>query len=176
MPDADGYDLISELSPDGARQREVYARFGLTAFKAQVFDHDLVNLLSMARSVDQPMARDQLDATFAALFTKTSGSLVNTAAKESRLGVEDLDICQRAVDERNRLIHHFFRHHAENFMTSAGQQRMLDDLAGIARLLDEAGAACRRVFLEVGKAKGLTQKAIEREYQEALSRIGTDTE
>ncbi|WP_280303482.1 hypothetical protein [Nocardia abscessus] len=39
MPDSDGFNLICELSTDGAREKEVFARFGRTAYQAQVFDH-----------------------------------------------------------------------------------------------------------------------------------------
>lgn len=174
MPDVDGYDLISELPPDGSRVKEVFARFGRTAYQAQVFDLGLVNLLCATKIMNAQMSRDQVDAAFAELFRKTSGVLVNSVSKENQLGSADLDLCRQAVAQRNRLIHHFFREHAEDFVTSDGQQLMIDDMANIGRLLEKADAACQRVTLKVGAPRGLTEEAIRREYHETLDRMGVN--
>ncbi|WP_280303341.1 hypothetical protein [Nocardia abscessus] len=131
----------------------------------------MVNLLTVATSSKTAMSREQLDATFDTLFGKTSGTLVKIAATEQALNEDDLSLCRTAVRERNRLIHHFFRQHAENFMTSTGQQRMVDDLADISRLFEAADAACKRVMFRIGEACGLTTTAVAREYAEIIDRI-----
>ncbi|WP_071287728.1 hypothetical protein [Mycolicibacterium llatzerense] len=174
MPDPRGFDLIAELPDDGSRQKEVYARFGLTAFKAQVFDHALVNLLTVAGSIDGGMSSEQVDECFERLFRKTAGGLVTEVSNQSWLDPEDLQICRTAVSERNRLIHRFFRDHAENFMTSRGQQVMLDDLGAIADLIQRADDACQRVMMRIGQPHGFTEERVEREMREMLDRIGQD--
>lgn len=170
MPDEDGYVLIDELPDDDARVKEVFARFGLTAYKAQVFDHGLVNLVAFARGSEIIHRATEIDALFVELFRKTTGALVNTISKENRLGPADLETCRRAVSERNRLIHHFFRDHAEDFISAAGQQIMINDLAEIALLLDAAETACSRVTLEVGKARGLTAELVNQEFNRLMER------
>lgn len=42
-----GCDLIEDLPDDGERQRELYARYGLAMYFAQVFEHGLVNGLGI---------------------------------------------------------------------------------------------------------------------------------
>lgn len=171
MPDTRGFDLIAELPDDGSRQKEVYARFGLVAFKAQVFDHALVNLLTVAGSVDDRMTQNEVDQCLEKLFKKTSGQLVNDVSAQSRLEAEDLGICRHAVAERNRLIHRFFREHAENFMTSRGQQAMLDDLGEIGDLIERADGACHRVMMRIGAPYGFTDEAVEAETNRLMERL-----
>jgi len=76
MPDADGHDLIAELD-DGDRQREVYARFGLAVYMAQVFEHGLVNLVVFVeRLAGKISTADDWDDRFEALVRNTMGGLV----------------------------------------------------------------------------------------------------
>ncbi len=173
MPDARGFHLIVELPDDGSRQKEVYARFGLAAFKAQVFDHALVNLLTVAGTVENGMALHDIDRCFETLFKKTCGALVNDVADQSRLEAADLELCRSAVAERNRLIHGFFREHSENFMTSRGQQLMLDELGDIADLIQKADDACHRVMMRLGEPYGFTQDAVDQHLQKMIDAISS---
>lgn len=173
VPDNWGYDLIAELPDDGSRQKEVFARFGLTAFKAQVFDHALVNLLAVAGTIDDQMSQDEIDQCLERLFKKTSGQLVNDVSSQSRLEAQDLQTCKSAVSERNRLIHRFFREHADNFMTSHGQQAMLDDLGTIQEIIQRADDACNRVMMRIGAPYGLTDEAVEAQMDEMIQRLNT---
>lgn len=171
MPDKRGFHMIAELPDDGSRQKEVYARFGLVAFKAQVFDHALVNLLTVAGSIDKRMSQDDVDKCFDRLFKKTSGQLVKDVSDQSRLEAVDLEICQSAVTERNRLIHRFFREHAEDFMTSRGQQSMLDDLGEICDLFEQTDDACQRVMMRIGSPYGFSDEAVEAEMNALMARL-----
>ena len=91
MPDALGWDLIAELPDDGSRQKEVYARFGLTAFKAQVFDHALVNLLTVAGTIEGGTTVHDIDRLADALFKKTTSALVNGLSGQSDFAIDDLE-------------------------------------------------------------------------------------
>ena len=171
MPDTRGFHLVSDLPDDGSRQKEVYARFGLAVFKAQVFDHALVNLLMVTGVIDQQVSAEQIDQFFEDLFKKTTGGLVTNASNQSRLDVEDLATCRAAVAGRNRLIHQFFREHSDNFMTSRGQQLMLDDLGEIADLIQRADDACHRVMMTIGKPYGFTAELVDQHLQEMIENI-----
>lgn len=171
MSDPDALDLIESLPNDGSREKEVYARFGLAVYRAQVFDHGLVNLLAIATNIDANARLIDIDGTFESLFRKTTGALVTTAAKESRLGADDITLCRTAVSERNRLVHHFFREHAEDFFTPFGQQQMVDDADRIGDLMSTADAACRRVLMRLGEDRGFTEEAIDAHVQQMKMRI-----
>ena len=171
MVDARGWNLIAELPDDGSRQKEVYARFGLTAFKAQVLDHALVNLLTVAGTIEGTTTVADIDRLSASLFEKTSGALVNELSVQARLVAEDLEMCRSAVVQRNRLIHRFFREHAENFMTSRGQQIMLDELGAIADLIEKADDACHRLMMSLGEPYGFTNELVAEHLQEMTANL-----
>ena len=171
MTDRTDFDLIEDLPNDGTREKEVYARYGLAAYRAQVFDHGLVNLLAIAASIDEGASLAEIDNKFELLFAKTTGALVTTAAKESRLGAEDIALCRSAVAERNRLVHHFFREHAENFFTESGQQRIVDDADRVGELMGNADSACHRVLMRLGKDNGITEETIDVQFQQMKAQI-----
>jgi hypothetical protein len=131
----DQFDDIVVLPDDGSRQQEVYARFGLAVYWAQVFEVGLANLIVVLVShrarTGRPLSRNQVDELYESLFAKTAGRLVG----ELRRALGDdphIDICEEAVKERNRLMHHFFRIHDRDFLTLAGKQRMVETPTGSA--------------------------------------------
>ncbi|MBV5244382.1 hypothetical protein KUF57_12640 [Mycolicibacterium sp. PAM1] len=173
MPDKYGYHLIAELPADGSREKEVFARFGLALYTAQVFDHALVNLLTVTRSIEGIYSLDEIDRSFENLFKKTTGGLVTDIGSESLLQETDLEICRRAVAERNRLAHRFFRDNAEDFISSKGQQLMIDDLGEVVVLIQAADAACHRVMMRIGARFGMTEGAVERQMELIVDKIKT---
>lgn len=168
-----GFDLVADLLDDGSRQKEVFARFGRTVFKTQVFDHALVNLLTVAGMIDERMSPDEIDKCFDGLFRKTSGQLVNDVDTQSRLETQILEICRSAVAERNRLIHRFFREHAENFMSCRGQQVMLDDLGEVGDLIEKADSACQRVMMRIGAPYGFNDEVVQVHVEQMMERLST---
>lgn len=176
MPDMRGFDLIDELPDDGSRQKEVYARFGLAAFKAQVFDHALVNLLTVLGMIDgRTKSPEEIDQCFEDLFRKTTGRLIRDVADQARLESQDLVACRTAVAQRNRLIHSFFRDHAEDFMTSHGQQVMLDELGDISDVIQKADDACHRVTMTVAEPYGFTDELVGQHLLEMIESLGDGT-
>lgn len=171
MPESAEFDLIADLSDDGAQQKEVYARYGLAAYQAQVFDHGLVNLLAFATRVESDIPVERIDELWDKYFRKTSGQLVSNAESENRLGAADIDLCRNAVSERNRLVHHFFRDHAEDFLAVRGRQRMVDDADEIRDLLLSADQACDRVLKRLLARAGITEAHIESQYQQLRDSI-----
>ena len=104
-------------------------------------------------------------------FQKTAGALVNEVSRDLHLDVADLETCRKAVVERNRLIHRFFREHAENFMTSSGQQRMLDDLGDIADVIAQADKACHHMMMTIGEPHGFTAEVVSEHLEAMMERI-----
>ena len=169
------FDRIEDLPDDGSREKEVYARFGLAAYHAQVFEHGLMNLVLAAetylRRLDGvELNGDAVDALFADLVTLTAGRLLRRVGRVVRVSEDQSAAFQAAISARNSLTHHFFREHAEDFFTSEGMQVMLDEvdrLRGIFEEVDAIGALLTRAILGLG---GITQEHIDAAEQEALAR------
>lgn len=65
------FDRIADLPDNGARQKETYARFGLAAYWAQVFETGMVSLIAVATAyasrTGTPMTTADIDATYSAI-------------------------------------------------------------------------------------------------------------
>lgn len=182
MDDDDELDRIAELPNNGARQRETYARFGLAAYHAQVFENGIVNLIALAemyaKRSGKPMTTEDVDALHAALYSYTAGRLVNRLAEVLPQQRDLIERYREAVRERNRLMHHFFRDHNEDFMTTLGMQRMVDDADAIRDVLESADrvttSIIEGILVEMGVPKDSIQAEFDRLLAEARERDDED--
>ena len=138
----DGLNRIVDLPDDDTRETETYARFGIAVYHAQLFESGMVSFIAamtaLATTQGLFMTRLELDELIDDLFGHTGGKLVKLLEVVIPERRDDLDICRRAVLERNRLEHHFFRDHAEDFVTASGMQRMVDDADQASVLFGQA--------------------------------------
>lgn len=167
------FDLIEDLPDDGARQKEIYARFGLAAYQAQVFDAGLTNLIAIAMAYASrsgaPMTAQDIDALSNDLFGYTSGRLVNRLARIFPSEENHLNACRLAVQERNRLMHRFFWDHAQDFLTPAGMQRMADDADSVRRLLELADVGTDAISARLLERVGVTPEVVQAEYDRIVA-------
>ena len=111
---------------------EVYRKFGEVAEAAQLLETELGNLLLSGKGIeadllfkpDPVLAKDIYDK----LDRLTTGQLLNELKRYAKsLGNLEADI-RKALDERNKLFHSFYRKHNFRRNSSEGCQIMLDDL------------------------------------------------
>ena len=111
---------------------EVYRKFGEVAEAAQLLETELGNLLLLEKGIeadllfkpDPVLAKDIYDK----LDRLTTGQLLNELKRYAKsLGNLEADI-RKALDERNKLFHSFYRKHNFRRNSSEGCQIMLDDL------------------------------------------------
>ena len=111
---------------------EVYRKFGEVAEAVQLLETELGNLLLLEKGIeadllfkpDPVLAKDIYDK----LDRLTTGQLLNELKRYAKsLGNLEADI-RKALDERNKLFHSFYRKHNFRRNSSEGCQIMLDDL------------------------------------------------
>ncbi|MGW4824049.1 hypothetical protein ACWEP4_35185 [Streptomyces sp. NPDC004227] len=159
MPSEEGYAQIHELEDDGEQQREVYARFGLAVYSAQVLETGIANLISFTELIaGRPTTVEDFDVRIKRLWTRTLGALLKEVESGSMLGRGELDLCQQALAERNRITHRFWRESIENTVTPWGRQRLLDQVDAARRLFIRANDASDEMFFRVAAARGITKE------------------
>jgi len=156
---------MSDLPDDGTQQKEVFARYGAAVYFAQVLEHGLVNLLIVAKQATGQSTPSSIDDDFEKLFRLTMGALLKQTEK-ARLTVADTELWNDALKRRNRLAHHYFRDHAENFMSPEGRDLMLEDADAARLLFVEADEAATRVMFSIGEAWGMTPDAARAVFEE----------
>lgn len=121
---------------------ELYAKFGITAEAAQLFETELGTLLLFAHALqhgwhvkpDGASARAVLDD----IERSTLGRLISTLKKHA--GIDDglAARFQSALEARNKLNHGFYERHNFRIQTDEGRQLMFDDLESLHDELFEA--------------------------------------
>lgn len=115
-----------------ATREELYAKFGITAEAAQLFETELGTLLLCARGLergwhvvpDGESARDLLSE----IDRSTLGALLSKLKKYVELDGDLLARFSSALGARNRLNHGFYERHNFKIQTDEGRDEMMTDL------------------------------------------------
>lgn len=121
---------------------EVYWKFGYAAEAAQLLETELGSMLIIHGVVEENLVNQPNPNRAAELFRQidrhTLGQLI-TKLKANDQSVANLeDVLAKALDERNRLFHSFYRQHNFRRNSDEGRQKMFDDLELIHKALLDA--------------------------------------
>ena len=153
--------------------KEVYARFGLAMYYAQVLEHGLVNALVCLQQLPnkRAVARDReqwntaVDEFLDHHFQTTLGRMIKSFREGSEVPPDLEGLLGRALEKRNWLTHHYFRERADEFVTHDGRLRMISELEIVRKLLDDADRALDLFIKPVRERSGITDEWIERELR-----------
>lgn len=159
--------------------KEVYARFGLALYYAQVLEHGIVNALVVVDLIPsrRHLARSKaeweaaVDAFMGLHFEHTMGKLMYDLRSVSRIPTDLDDLLKRALRKRNWLAHEFFRERATEFFTSSGRDQMLTEVDKCCDLFKAADEALENVVKPLLSAAGITDEILEREYEAMLANL-----
>lgn len=153
---------LDEIPDDGSRQHEVFARFGLAAYMAQVFEAALMNLIVVAYLAT---GRFNSDDAFERLVNRLQQLTAGQRLTQVRnLGFVSENLAARAADcvrLRNRLAHHFFWDHSLRFMTNPGMQEMLEELDTARDQFESIASKIRQLVVKIGTPVGVSNDRIE---------------
>jgi hypothetical protein len=121
---------------------DVYWKFGYASEAAQLLETELGNVLIKHGVVEENLVNQPNPNRAADMLRQidkhTLGQLI-TKLKAKNQSVANLeDVLTKALDERNRLFHSFYRQHNFRRHSDEGRQRMLDDLESIHKTLLDA--------------------------------------
>jgi hypothetical protein len=121
---------------------DVYRKFGDASEAAQLLETELGNRLIEHGIVEENLANQRDPHRAADLFREinkhTLGQLI-AKLKTKNQSIANLEgVLAKALDERNRLFHSFYRQHNLRRNSDEGRQRMLDDLDAIHNTLLDA--------------------------------------
>jgi hypothetical protein len=157
--------------------KEVYARFGLAVYFAQVLEHGLVNALVIldlipsrrhrARSRDEWGA--EVDAFMDRHFQATMGRMLRSLRDATQVDADLEQLLHDALSKRNWLVHDFFRERAAEFMSATGRERMLSEVDRCRHLLQSADKRLETTVGPLRTKAGITDELLSREYQRMLT-------
>lgn len=128
---------------------DVYQKFGFASEAAQLLETELGNLLLAAGAIDADLLGnpDSTRATelLAFINRQTLGQLLRSLDRSTDLLDELEFVLARALSERNRLVHSFYREHNFRRNSEDGRKAMMADLDGIHDALLKAYKAVMRL-------------------------------
>ena len=149
--------------------KEVMARYGRAMYKAQVLEHEIVNLFVVARIRREysgtPVDTDKM---WDDEFRKTLGAVVKQL--KACLDIPDLHVrLETAVRCRNRLVHRFFREHAASLLSVPGKKQMIEELNKMSDYFQELDALLTPRTLSILRKLGATDELIDATWREVLA-------
>lgn len=152
--------------------KDVYAFYGLTAYKAHILERGLVNVLATALwPRPLPWASDaEYQGRFDQLSRLTLGPLVDRVCRAG-IQPELAGELRVALKERDRLIHRFFSEHVWEFASPDGLLRMLDDLDRMRAVFERCDAEVDAITYGWFAAHGVTAEHFENAYSELHSAL-----
>ena len=120
---------------------DVYQKFGFASEAAQLLETELGTLLFRSGAIESGLFENPNHEKALELSQfvnrKTLGQLIKSLSKTADSLDEFEKILNKALSERNRLIHAFYRGHNNRRNTEKGRVIMMDDLESIhATILD----------------------------------------
>lgn len=114
---------------------DVYRKFGEAAEAAQLVETELGNMLLAARCRDEGLLENKNPARAADILGSVDRQTLGQLLKSLNNHSESLDaldsVLSKALQERNRLLHSFYRQHNFRRNSDEGRALMLQDLETI---------------------------------------------
>ena len=154
---------------DNVQVREVYSRFGLAMFSAQVLEHGMVNALlvlklmpSMKSYADRSSWDEAFDRFYDFELAKTFGNMVRTLEQTGAFSAELIERLRAAKTGRDHLAHRFFRDRDLEFMTREGRTRMILECEGLIELFQFLDSEVEAIVSPERARFGITPDWIDR--------------
>lgn len=114
------------------KRRELYAKYGIAAEAAQLFETELGTILLALRALEEgwhsmpnPAAAQELLTT---IDKSTLGRMLNKVRENFKVNAELDQILQSRVEARNKLSHGFFAKHNYRIQNEDGRAEMVEEL------------------------------------------------
>lgn len=181
---------MTELDKESEEVRDIYAHFGLAYYTSGVFEYGLVLAITTAdfiskqaaemrtkgpKKFDRAAYERNFDNFIDGLHQKeTMGKLIVRIKGLTNMNDDFKEELRDALRRRNYLAHHFFRHHAENFVRRAGREKMLSELQDhqefFERIDKKLEAFMRPIREQVGMPDELVKPHVE-EYMREIREV-----
>lgn len=157
---------------ENEHHKEVFAQFGLAAFKAQCLEEELINMLSVHALNDRhPLTRSDVTAAFEHHEQKTLGQLLKKTFGKVKYAPEMQATLEDALKRRNELIHGFFASRIQKFATQEGRTSLIDELQEHQAVFHIADQYVQIITTLIRKVVGITDEML---LEEAVRIFGHD--
>lgn len=159
-------------TPDFDDPKEIYAFFGLAAYNASLLEASFINWTVALRLGGMTSAtRQDFDSIFEHSEARTLGQLLDVTRKLAAVP-KNLDrLLAKSLAERNRLIHRFYREHAQNLTHPEGHKVIISELRSMIDLFQRTDSLVTPLYLALWAHFGVDEAIIQEELTESLREV-----
>jgi len=152
--------MISNRPPDEQLIKEVYAKFGLAYYHSECLHRELCNMYAIGTfESSSHITRPRVEEKLAYAYSLTLGEI--TKQFERLLPQKLFSELNDIVEKRNFLAHHFWFERATFMLTTAGVDRMLQELTELCQLFSDLDKKISMHFEPKRKQLGLTDEILQ---------------
>jgi hypothetical protein len=153
--------------------KELYARFGLAYYHAEVLHRGLCNLYCASQiPPDGPVTRPRVEEHLRRAFETTLGQLL--LKLQPILPPTLVPKLERAVERRNFLAHHFWYERSNLMMSLRGVEDLVNELAEDTELFSQLDTEIEELFRTLHSRVGLTPEILPFVLADVLSGKGLE--
>lgn len=173
------------LDDDSYQIRETFAQYGVAMYHAQVLEHGLVNVLTVAQTSSDSMGtRTLFDLNLDANQNVTMGKILHRLKPFVDGDADLIGALEGALGLRNHFAHHYWGDHDRDFLTVRGRELMIAESLSATATFQAVDTrlepVLHRYFASVGVSAEtlaeLVRVEVDKRTQEALSLHDESTE
>lgn len=160
---------------DEVQIREVYSRYGLAMYMAQVLEHGMVNALVVMRTLptmrshdDAPSWHASFDNAYRTGLARTYGNMLQQLVSLERFPTKLLERLKAAKEDRDILAHRFFWQNDLAFLNRDGRTSMIAWCQARIELFTALSDDLDAFLAPIQAQYGITQERIDRVFEQSL--------
>lgn len=151
-----GFMLESEHS------KELFAYYGLAVYYGQAMEQQLVNLILLTKmSQGKAMSEEELEELYERKMSSSLGQLIHEARHHITFSEEDIIRLNELWQQRNRIVHHFFKERIHETFSPEGRTRMIKELSDFKERAQELEVTLHQYTSEWIAELGLNDESAE---------------
>jgi hypothetical protein len=150
--------------------REVYAKYGVAMYLAQVIEHGLANFFLYAAAFTGVLTEAaQIDAVLDEMFSKSMGEQMRHVLAVIEFSEDHVVRLNQARERRNMLAHNYWRVRIGKTLTEVGRNEMLSELDAICEEFDALNTEMEMMAMAVMGLHGITPEMHQAEVERVKS-------
>ena len=151
-----------ESDPSDDELSQLMTALGAATFQAQSLEYQVVTLFATCKLMDDKVERgsDTIRKLMDTRYKQTLGRLIRDAASELRLNPQLADQLEVALQDRNWLIHNFYRDFGPVAVSRPLYRAAMERLLSVRSILEETVEAVYEVIVRRFSETGLDEKEL----------------
>ncbi|WP_434751614.1 hypothetical protein [Paenibacillus amylolyticus] len=122
-------DFQNDFMLDSEHSKELFAYYGLAVYYGQALEQQLVNLILLTKiSQGKVVSEEDLEELYERKMSSSLGQLIHEARHHFPFSEEETNQLNELWQQRNRIVHHYFKERIHETFSPEGRTRMIKEL------------------------------------------------